>query len=210
MITEYEKTKAMEHTGDLASLLVNNNEGSLYYKIISNFIAKAYPAKQISFDESVLKNRKAMVNNLSEMLEYMIIVAAEACPSKIYTTGQLAKYFGVSITSINNWVNEDRFIGVQRATRNKQIRIPENAMWRSSSGELISVKEIVETWEKHYSETQKITEKEENKILKDEIGFFENKYGGALETTLKVKEEKSNNELQDQQEWEYLLQRLAE
>lgn len=210
MITEYEKTKAIEQRGNLASILINNTEGALFYKIISNFIAKAYPLKDIRFDESVLKNKREMENNLSEMIEYMVMIAAEDIQNKVYTTGQLSKYFGVSITSINNWINEGRFTGVERVVRNKQARIPENALWRSASGELIPVKEIIETWEKHYAKTQDVSRDDEKRILKDEIKFFEDKYGGPYETTLKIREKKTDASLRDQEEWEYLLKRLGE
>lgn len=210
MITEYEKAKAIEHRSNLASILINNAEGALYYKIISNFIAKAYPLKHTHFDESILKNKREMEDNLSEMIEYMVRIAAEDIPNKVYSTGQLSKYFGVSITSINNWINEGRFTGIGRTARNKQARIPENSVWRSASRELIPVKEIVETWEKQYAKTQDVSRDDEKRILKDEIKFFEDKYGGPYETTLKIKEEKTDANLRDQEEWEYLLKRLGE
>jgi hypothetical protein len=210
MITEYEKVNAIKHTDDLASLLVNNDEGTLYYKIFANFITKSYPTKQLRFDESVLTSSVAMKNSLSELLKYMVMVAAEKTSQKLYTTGQLSKFFGVSITSINNWINEDRFIGIQRTLRNKQVRIPENATWRSPNGELISVKEIVEMWNKENSKQVGINRNEEMTALQNEINFFEKKYGGPYEKTLKLKEQINESELQDKEEWEYLLKRIAE
>ena len=210
MITEYEKVKALQHTEDLASILVNNNEGALYYKIFANFITKSYPNKQLRFDESVLRNSNAMINNLSEMLKYMVMVAVEGTSQKLYTTGQLSKFFGVSITSINNWINEDRFIGTQRSIRNKQVRIPENAIWRSSNGELIPIKEIVEMWNNEHSNRHNLNKDDELTALQNEINFFEKKYGGSYEKTLKLKEQITEPELQDKEEWEYLLQRIRE
>jgi len=209
MITEYEKAKAIENTDDLASLLVNSAEGALYYKIFANFITKSYPNKKLRFDSYNMTN-KAMVSSLSEILKHMVMVASEGTSQKLYTTGQLSKFFGVSITSINNWINEDRFIGIQRSVRNKQIRIPENAMWHSLNGELISVKEIVEMWEKENSKRLNISKSEEKIALQNEIKFFEKKYGGTYEKTLKLKEQVTESELQDKEEWEYLLKRIVE
>jgi hypothetical protein len=82
--------------------------------IFANFIAKSYPTKQLRLDDSVLSNSNAMIGSLSEMLKFVVMVAAEGTSQKLYNTGQLSKFFGVSITSINNWINEDRFIGIQR------------------------------------------------------------------------------------------------
>ncbi len=208
MITEYEKLKAIEHTEKLASLLVNNDEGALFYKIFTNFITKSSPIKKVNFKESSIRNSKEMVNNLSEMLKYVVAVAADGASQKIYTTGQLSKYFGVSITSINNWVNEDRFIGIERTARNKQIRIPESTMWRSANGELISVKEIIEMWSNEHSKRDSITKNEELIYLQNEVNFFEKKYGGSYEDTLKKKEQLTDSEHYDKDEWEYLLKRI--
>ena len=113
MITEYEKTKAIQHTEDLASLLINNPEGVLYYKVFANFISKINPGEEFQIKESYLYNTEEMKKSLSEILKYVISKAAEAEPQKFYTTGELAKFFGVSITSINNWIKENRFIGIE-------------------------------------------------------------------------------------------------
>jgi len=209
VITEYEKAKAIQHTEDLASLLVNNSEGALYYKIFTNFIIKSYPNKKFQIEDTVTSH-SAMINNLSEMLKYMINVAAEGASQKLYTTGQLSKFFGVSITSINNWIKENRFIGIQRTARNKQVRIPENAMWRSPNGELIPVKEIIDMWNKEHLKRTTMSKEEEKNAIQNEISFFEKKYGGSYEKTLMQKEPLTESELQDKMEWEYLLKRRTE
>lgn len=210
MITEYERVKAIEHSDEIAVTILENTEGQLYYKIFSNFIAKAYPNKRLHFDETAFKDNKAMANNMGKMIKYMVQIASEGISIKNYTTGQLSKYFGVSVTSINNWIKEGRFTRVDREAPKKQARIPENAEWRSANGELIPVKEIIETWEKHYAERQKLSKEDEREALVNEIKFLEERYGGKYEDTLLVKENKTDVELQDQQDWKYLLKRLAE
>ncbi|HVJ49257.1 hypothetical protein [Desulfitobacterium sp.] len=209
MITEYEKAKAIQHSEDFASILVNNEEGALYYKILANFITKSNPINEFKFDESILRNNNEMINSLSEMLKHMVIVATANDSLKYYTTGQLSRFFGVSITSINNWINEDRFIGIQRSTRNKQVRIPENTMWRSSNSELIPIKDVVEMWDKEHSNRLNLNKDDELTALKKEINFFEKKYEGSYEKTLKLKNQFTESELLDKKEWEYLLQRIS-
>lgn len=151
-----------------------------------------------------------MISSMSEMLKYMVMVAANSTSQKLYTTGQLSKIFGVSITSINNWISEERFIGIQRFTRNKQVRISENTMWRSPNGEIMAVKEVAEMWNKENQKTICLSRDEEITILRKEINFFEVKYGGIYENTLKLKEQITESELQDKEEWVYLLKRILE
>ena len=77
------------------------------------------------------------------------------------------------------------------------MRIPENAMWHSSNGELIPVKEIVEMWNKVKAKQLSLSKDEERIILQNEIKFFENKYGGTYEKNLNFKEHVSEAELRD-------------
>jgi hypothetical protein len=151
-----------------------------------------------------------MINSLSEIFKRMVIVASENNSLKHYTTGQLSKFFGVSITSINNWINEGRFIGIQRSIRNKQTRIPEDVMWRSSNGELIPIKDVMAMWKNEHSNRLNLNKDAEVSELQNKINFFEEKYGGSYEKTLEMKEQLTESELQDKKEWEYLLQRIAE
>lgn len=74
------------------------------------------------------------------------MIEATIIHSTNYTTGELSKYFGVSITAINKWIDQGSFIGVERLEKNKQIRISENTLWKSRNGNTIPVKQIVETY----------------------------------------------------------------
>lgn len=72
--------------------------------------------------------------------------------NKKFTKNELAKFFGVSITSINNWINQGRFIGIKKNNTSKNIRISENIMWKSSNGQEISIKDVVKMWEENKKE----------------------------------------------------------
>jgi len=127
--------------------------------------------------------------------------------SKItYTTVELARIFGVSTTTINNWIHEGRFKGIVSKEKNKQSRISESTLWESSNGEQISVKKIAKMYKKQNIES--ISKEEEQKILKNEIEFFESKYSGNYNETLLNKECKTEEELSDESEWKYLLKRI--
>ncbi|WP_374016556.1 helix-turn-helix domain-containing protein [Paenibacillus thiaminolyticus] len=66
---------------------------------------------------------------------------------KTYTSGELAKYFGVSQTTITNWHKEGRFEGITYHP-GKQLRVPEDTRFRLASGGLIPISEVVEMWHK--------------------------------------------------------------
>nr|WP_286675409.1 helix-turn-helix domain-containing protein [Clostridium sp. ZBS12] len=120
-----------------------------------------------------------------------------------YTTGELSKYFGVSITAINKWIDQGRFIGVERLEKNKQVRISENTLWKSRKGNTIPVKQIVETYIEETS-----SNKERISAMKESIKFFENKYGGSFENVYKNKKDISPEDEANFREWEYLLSEI--
>nr|WP_286674443.1 helix-turn-helix domain-containing protein [Clostridium sp. ZBS14] len=120
-----------------------------------------------------------------------------------YTTGELSKYFGVSITAINKWIDQGRFIGVERLEKNKQVRISENTLWKSRKGNTIPVKQIVETYIEETS-----SNKERISAMKECIKFFENKYGGSFENVYKNKKDISPEDEANFREWEYLLSEI--
>ncbi|MGF7047614.1 hypothetical protein J2T13_002119 [Paenibacillus sp. DS2015] len=120
-----------------------------------------------------------------------ILSIAEHDTTQSFTTGQLAKIFGVSISTINNWIDAKRFVGFTRGKRNEQARISESTVWRSMAGENLTVGEVF----KLYNENQKrlVSKPEyEGKVgyiryLVETIGVFEARYDGKYETTVKEK-----------------------
>jgi excisionase family DNA binding protein len=125
-----------------------------------------------------------------------------------YTIEELAKLFGVSITSINKWVKDGRFQGVKRLGHNKQLRITENTFWKDSRGNCIPIKTIVREYELQKKKDEKFTDEDELKALFNIIKHFEHKYNGTYEETLKIKVDKSPLEIRDEDEWVYLLERV--
>lgn len=205
VITEYEQKQALDHSDDLAALFTENEAGPLYYKIFSNFMRKTTPMKEMQFNEKTLK-KEIMQANFKKMINTMIFIASEAQDQIVYTTGQLSKYFGVSITSINKWIEEGRFIGISKGLKNQHTKIAENTLWISTSGKTVPVKDIVALWEEENIKRIQLASTYEEE-LEAEIKWFEEKFGGPLENTLKQKQNKTPEEETCQEQWEYLLQR---
>jgi hypothetical protein len=211
MITEIEKKELLQQTDVIAERFLNDPKtGTIILKVFSNYLSKTTPTVfyENKINDEMLTNPLEMKSYLSNLMKHMVNIAAEEndyVPE--YTTGQLAKFFGVSITSINNWIKDGRFVGIERADKFKQARIPEDTLWISSSGKRIPVSEIIEFYMREQPSTH-LTKIEELKLLADEVVFFEKKYGGPYEKTLGCKGEKTEQESRDEQEWAYLLERI--
>ena len=203
-ITSREKENSAKYVKTMINNFMNTSDGVDTLKIITNYVAKT-SSKQSelrNIDDKVFQDSKLTAEYLERAMNYMIEAAIES--EKSYSTGELAKYFGVSITAINKWIKEGRFKDVERTEKFKQLRIPENTLWRSTQGEFVSVKEIVEMYEPAIN----ISEEEHLKFIKEDIRFFEKKYNGTFEETLNLKENKSPMEETDAREWSYLITKI--
>jgi len=204
MLSVIEKEIAIESSQNY----FNGTHGKLLFKIISNYLVNTSELRDElkNINESIFSDEDKMQIYSKIMIKYMADVAMKPESNITYTTGQLARIFGVSITTINNWIRDGRFKGVASKEKNKQSRISENTIWESSNGEQILIKEITKMYKKQNIES--ISKEEEQKILKSEIEFFENKYNGNYNDTLLNKEDKTDEELLDESEWKYLLKRV--
>lgn len=202
-ISTKEKANASRYVKAIKNNLMTSEDGIDVLKIIINYVAKtsSNQSELRTIDEQILKNENLMESYLNKAIDSMIEAAVEEETS--YTTGELSKYFGVSITAINKWIDKGRFIGIERVERNKQIRIPENTLWKSRKGNAIPIKQIVETY---VEET--FSDKERMNSMKEAIKFFENKYGGAFDDVHKNKKDMSPEDEANFREWEYLLSEI--
>ncbi|MCM3359535.1 hypothetical protein [Psychrobacillus sp. MER TA 171] len=112
-------------------------------------------------DNVIKVDRSELVQTLLNDLEELLTVAAFYITEEktqrsesdsivfapFYTIRQLACYFGVSITTINNWIKEGRFIGVERTEKNGQAQISANTLWRARTGKLYPISLIINDWE---------------------------------------------------------------
>lgn len=214
MFTTYEKKEFVKLKFNLTErILQEPTESILLFKVLVNFLEKT-TINQLNLSqlqESVLEDDKAVQNYLAEILEYMATIAAEETElAPTYTTGQLARYFGVSITTINNWINEGRFIGIKRDETNKQVRIPANTIFKSRSGKLYPVTKYIEYYETEQAESgENLFDTNEPLFIINQLSKYEEKYKGEFTKTLGQKpvEEMTAEERTDMSAWKYFLRR---
>ncbi|MEH7463815.1 helix-turn-helix domain-containing protein [Bacillus thuringiensis] len=129
-----------------------------------------------------------------------------------YSTAEAAEIFGVSEQTINAWVRDGRFIGLDKPEPNQPVKIKANAIWIARNGNLHYVSDFIkEAWEierKKLTNTSDTSE-EVNPLLKY-IKDFENKYGGDFKSTLGKKEiqHMTAQEEYDASMWAYLLKEI--
>lgn len=151
IITSIEKELAL----DLSKDIFNGPKGKLLFKLLFNYTINTSQSNMWNgskfLDDSIINDEKKFTEYKDSLINYIIDIATQSLPVKEYSTGELSRVFGVTITSINNWINEGRFIGFEKKQKNKKVKIPENILWKSLSGESIPIKEIIKNYEENIS-----------------------------------------------------------
>ncbi|MGY0692012.1 hypothetical protein ACW2QC_04365 [Virgibacillus sp. FSP13] len=217
MLTAYELNEFKKRKDSIADLFLEQDKGNmLFFKVLVNFLEKTNGNELHleKLDERIFTNSDELKACFSQILEHMATIAAEETEHvPIYTTGQLAKFFGVSTTTINNWIKEGRFIGVERKERNKQARISANTRYMAQSGEVLYVKEVVEMYnEESVENDENIKDNDEYAFLVGQLAMYENKYGGEYNKTLAKKSfnEMTPEEQTDLTAWKFFLERMKD
>lgn len=141
---------------------------------------------------------------------------------KGYTTGDVATFFGVSTTTVNNWINEGRFLRefedgrvtpIERKAVNAKIKIHPDIWYDAPSGVRYQIKELIEAYEvdkKEWEESKKFNTVEESRQISLYLEHFRNKYNGDFNS---IFGEKNWDEMTPEQEtdaamWSFFLQRV--
>lgn len=207
MLTIVEKDKLLNSAPRLSQKFTQHEEADLLIQLLSMYIKKTNASEYVPLHI----NKEDREKCLEEILTYMAEVAVvDEEFHKYYTTGELSTYFGVSITTINNWVNEGRFIGVGRRKPHEQLKVSGDVKWKSRSGEVFNVSEIVKEWEDDQkSMGTNLYDFDERAFLEKQITLYEQKYGGTYESTLGHKEKFLAEEHTDAEAWNYYRRKLG-
>lgn len=121
-----------------------------------------------------------------------------------YSLSDLSKYLNVSVANLNIWIEEGKFIN--RDTNEKYLppRISGNIVFVSEDGTQTTLWDLEHTY---YTNWQ-MSKEDEKRFAIETIKYFENKYTGTFEETLKVKLDKTDDEANDADKWQYLLDLL--
>jgi len=191
------------------ALLVDDREVNVTKDVFANVLLSAYKV--------ALKPQKKRVITVKETQRKEI---------KGYTTGQMAEFFSVSITTVNNWISEGRFhieqehgklVQVTRKSTNEKLRIHPNTWFDAPSGVRYQVKDVIEAyiedkreWEASKNGNTVATEEEQVKLF---VEHFQNKYDGQdYEEVFGNRnwDELTAEEETDAAMWSFFLQRITD
>ncbi|MDP4095639.1 helix-turn-helix domain-containing protein [Paenibacillus sp. P96] len=217
-ITYSEKSQFIKNYSHIAVELASNlkdfDNSVLLFKVLAHALRNNESIVR-EFDEGIFENPFAFQKGFEALLRHALSVATDSPETDIaaaverveeYSTGQLAKFFGVSVMTIHNWLDQGRFVGIKKAGSNKHNKIPDDTEFIMTSGKRILVREVVAMWHKQEAET---SHKEESDLAyyTRQIAYYEDKYGDVFERTLGAKEELTAEEETDAQIWQHLLGR---
>ena len=115
-----------------------------------------------------------------------------------YTIEEVSKAIGVNIQIIHSWINSGKIIGIEKE-ENEQIFIPETAIYYGSECSVITIKEIMDEYNKSLNNSDDDYLKE----LQRQIDSYSKKFINI--DLLRKKENKTDVEERILSEWEYCL-----
>lgn len=190
---------------------------STFLKVLLKYIEKTSPASAEHLLQQIHLEDDITVQQLQQYFQLILVhqinIATDPTISnKKYTTGDIARFFGVSVATINNWIHKGRIVGVEKGERFKQARIPEDAIYLSTTGENITIKEASELYQTELERTslRPTTAIEEMKELIDAIYHYEQKYNGTYEEVVVTHTTMTSQQQRDFTEWQQLLRTLQD
>ncbi|WP_254638994.1 helix-turn-helix domain-containing protein [Cohnella sp. GbtcB17] len=192
--------------------LENSEKAALLVKALANYIERSSTKDTTDVLQSIeqLLTTGNTPQALQRALLYMVTLGVDSAPVsfRTFTTGEAARFFGVSVATINNWINQGRFQGVEKGERFKQARIPENAVYTAPTGANSTVAEVAQRYELEQARlgrNKPMTAAEELADRLNTVVYFEEKYGGTWEETLAKKSDLTPGEARDAEQWINLL-----
>ncbi len=160
-------------------------------------------------------SREEFASAFNQLLQMAFEYAAASDKPLLYTTGQLAAYFGVSTTTINNWLRDKRisYPGMEDKPSFKQARIPDTAIYKSTNGRETVIREVIQEYEVRKSLEPVYDEVERMKELVKIVLAFETQYGGRYEEVeARLGDPSSSDDwkwARDADEWRYAMKEIA-
>jgi len=202
MSTKQEREMVVERSEQILERTIKQTDPEFYLALrnmLRDYIVVTNPRKQIEHQEDFL----TLIRLMAETVDL-------AQPVRTYSTGELARIFGVSIQAINKWIDEGRFLGYKREAKNRHNRIPETFSFVMRTGEVLPLQEVILMYERQLQDhqTESGTVVDHRDAVLDEISRFMKKHGGTYEMTLEKKAKRTVEEERDASIWLALLDEL--
>lgn len=128
---------------------------------------------------------------------------------EVYTTGEIAMYMGVSVQTVNEWIESGKITPAHRTNGEiGQWRMPVNAKVVLRNGISYSLKEVIQEKEQISKGSKYATREEELSSIMEELAFYQGKYSNYFELLYNIN--RSAEEERDLKLWLYWQQRYVE
>ncbi|UHA75470.1 helix-turn-helix domain-containing protein [Paenibacillus sp. 481] len=214
-ITYSEKKLFTQNSDHIALELLNlsNFDNSvLLFKVLAHAMKNNDDLIR-AFDESIFEDPDTFKEKFSILLEHALI---QACKQEVeptqaarqeYSPKELSTFLGVSVVTIHNWIKQGRFEGVELVGANKHNRISDDTMYITPANKKISIRDIVQMWEKQERELSPVHYEDNQSYYTRQIALYEEKYQGEFEHTLGAQRLLTPEEESDAQVWRHYLRR---
>ncbi|MHA7578918.1 hypothetical protein ACX12E_00855 [Paenibacillus vandeheii] len=201
---------------ELAFKLGDFENSVLLFKVLAHALRDNESIVQ-EFDEAIFENHETFQKRFEQLLQHALIVATDSGTPPVfqvealkmaeeYSPSQLAKFFGVSVMTIHNWLKQNRFVGFKKAGSKKHNKIPDDTEFITTSGKRILIRDVVSMWQAQEAESMQ-QEESDLEYYTRQITYYEDKYGDEFKRTLGTKEKLTPEEETDAQVWQHLLGR---
>lgn len=151
-----------------------------------------------------------MTTVVDSLIDYVDIndnTANHRSGTPTYRTTDLARIFGVSVTAINNWIDEGRFVGYKRQPR-KHARIPHFTPFQHRDGSVEPLGFVVERYMNQ--DLGSFADQDEKAMLLSEVEALQQKYGGKNLDEAFDSEHLTSEQESDASRWRFYMARLKE
>lgn len=197
----------------------------VFLKALEQWLPTQLKLTSTMTEQAILKD-----NKISKLALYTVLEALKSKPSvrvvakprgkatltnSTYSTGELSEFFGVSVTTINNWISEGRFEGVKRDVPHQRIFITKDTIFSAPTGLSYPVRNVIEAYKKDQAEWNDSLENytiSEKQQVENYNNYFKEKYGGTFEKIFGNKNWKdlTSEEETDASMWSFFLERISD
>ncbi|WP_164821247.1 hypothetical protein [Paenibacillus koleovorans] len=201
----------------------NPQFGIAAFKLLYNLLSRISPAQlhespfaqSIPFHDKDTILQEDLSKEIVKLLDLAFQFASEQDKPLYYSTGQISTYFGVSITTINNWLREKRlsYPSMDNKPSFKQARIPDTAIYKAPNGNETILREIIAEYNCRKASEPVYQDVERVKELVKTMMVFEGNYGGTYEeVVVRLGDPALSTDWKwsrDAEEWRYLMREIS-
>lgn len=223
-LTYFEHTEFTDHTDEIVDRIIQDDKYSMLLFKVLTLSMRNSDALSRDWNETIFENRVEFRNQLVHLLHHAAneaysvsklnpVQVAHAQPDpppielKGYTTKHLAKFFGVSQTTINKWVQQKRFGGISRSYERENLYFSPDTTFTSPNGKQYQISEVAAMYETGRSENTH--DKSERQVAEEQNEYYMKKYNGLYEETLGGRAGQwTPEEEMDAHTWTFYLEKL--